>query len=219
MSAGASATTETAPGSVTGWLDQLRELGRDPLLEQEIWNRYFLKLAAVARKHLSPGVRRTVDEEDVALSALNSFFAKLETGRFSQLSDRAQLWTLLTTIATYKAINLRARHRAKKRGGGNVRGDSGFAEEALREIVAVDPGPQELAEFRELATAMLGKLEAPMRKIAHDKLMGRSDWEIAEELGVSPRTVTRKVARIRSIWSAELETAQHLPEPGSAGIV
>ena len=202
MSAGNIATSN-APGSVTSWLDQLRGTGQNHHLQQEIWNRYFPKLAVVARRHLAPATRRTVDEEDVALSALNAFFFKVSSGQLSRLSDRAQLWALLTTIATHKAINVRRKHVAKKRGGGMVHGDSWFSTDELRNLATADPGPQELAEFRELVTNMLEQLDPTLKKIAHNKLIGKPDWEIAEELGVSPRTVARKLMRIRSLWCAE----------------
>ena len=207
MSVGNIATSD-APGSVTSWLDQLRETSHDDELQQEIWNRYFPKLAAVARRHLSPSARRTVDEEDIALSTLNAFFSKVSRGQFSRLSDRAQLWALLTVIATSKAINVRRKHLTKKRGSGLVRGDSWFSGVELRNLAMSEPGPQELAEFRELVTSLLEKLAPPLKRIALDKLMGKPDWEIAEELGVSPRTVARKLARVRSLWSAQLTSNQ-----------
>lgn len=200
---GANIATSDVPGSVTRWLDQLQETGQNHHFQQEIWNRYFPKLAIVARRHLSPATRRTIDEEDIALSALNAFFCKVGSGQLSRLSNRGQLWAILTTIATHKAINVRRKHLAKKRGGGMVHGDSWFSSAELRKLANSDPGPQELAEFRELVTTMLSQLDPTLRSIALDKLLGKPDWEIAEEMGVSPRTVVRKLTRIRSLWCAE----------------
>lgn len=198
------------PGSVTCWLDQLRQFGRNEDLQREIWDRYFRKLAAVARKHLSLTARRTVDDEDIALSALNSFFDKLSQGRYPQLKDRAQLWTLLTTIATYKSVNARVAQQAMKRGGGAVRGDSVFRDASLaKDIVATEPGPRELAEFRDLTACLLRQLPPINRTIAYEKLLGKSDAEIAEKLSVSPRTISRKLTQIRSAWSKHLEAIIH----------
>ena len=55
-----------ARGSVTGWLDRLK--AGDDAAAQEIWNRYFAQLVVLARRRLQ-GLRRNLDEEDVALSA------------------------------------------------------------------------------------------------------------------------------------------------------
>jgi len=57
--------------SVTGWIDQLK-IG-DERAAQEVWNRYFDKLVRLARKRLAAVPKRVADEEDVALSAFNSF--------------------------------------------------------------------------------------------------------------------------------------------------
>ena len=82
--------------SVTHWIQQLH--GGDERATQEIWSRYFEKLVRLARKHLHPLPRRAFDEQDVALSAFNSFFQGVSQGRFPQLNDRHDLWKLLVTI-------------------------------------------------------------------------------------------------------------------------
>ena len=70
----------TSKKSVTLWLDRLRE--GDSSAIQGIWDRYFRRLVGLARKKLRGMPRRVSDEEDVALSALNSFFQGAEQGRF-----------------------------------------------------------------------------------------------------------------------------------------
>src|SRR5256714_3134997 len=68
--------------------------------------------------------RRAADEEDVALSAFASFCRGAERGRFPRLDDRDDLWKVLVVITARKALDLVARERRLKRGGGAVRGDS-----------------------------------------------------------------------------------------------
>ena len=46
--------------------------------------------------------RRASDEEDVALSAFQSFYQGIARGRFPQLEDRDNLWRLLITITARK---------------------------------------------------------------------------------------------------------------------
>src|SRR5712691_6856720 len=83
----------SSEGSITRWIGQL-EAG-DPAAAQPIWERYFRQLVELARRKLL-GVRPHVaDEEDVALSAFDSFCRGLKRGRFPDLQDRDNLWKLL----------------------------------------------------------------------------------------------------------------------------
>src|SRR5690349_5944237 len=91
-------------GSITGWLAQLAE-GDRPAAEQ-LWRRYFHRLVGLARRKLRDAPRRVADEEDVALSAFDSFCRGAEQGRFPDLADREGLWALLMTITARKACHL-----------------------------------------------------------------------------------------------------------------
>ena len=66
--------------SVTQWIDRLK--AGDPDAAQELWERYFRRLVGLARKKLRAAPRRAADEEDVALSAFDSFCRGAEQGRF-----------------------------------------------------------------------------------------------------------------------------------------
>lgn len=50
---------------------------------QALWARYFDRLAGLARRRLSDRTRRVADEEDMALSAFDSFFRGVAAGRFT----------------------------------------------------------------------------------------------------------------------------------------
>src|SRR5262245_60870661 len=112
----------SAAGSVTHWVSLLQ--GGDHQAAQPLWERYFQQLVHLARARLQGTPRRAADEEDVALSAFASFCRGAEQGRFPRLSDRKDLWRLLVVITARKALDLSARERRRKRGGGTVRGDS-----------------------------------------------------------------------------------------------
>ena len=75
-------------GSVTGWLDELKE-GHEAAA-QELWNRYFARLVPLARCRLH-GLGRETDEEDIALSALKSAMLGVQNNRFPDLKDRTGL--------------------------------------------------------------------------------------------------------------------------------
>ena len=99
------------PGSVTHWIAELR--AGDPAAAQKLWERYFSRLVGLARQKLHALPRRAADEEDVALSAFDSFCRGVEQDRFPHLEDRDNLWQLLVTITARKALDLR-RHPGRQ---------------------------------------------------------------------------------------------------------
>ena len=71
---------------VTQWIVQLAD--GDEAAAERIWSRYFDRLVRVARDKLRCSRRRAADEEDVVLSAFNSFCRGLRADRFPRLDDR-----------------------------------------------------------------------------------------------------------------------------------
>src|SRR5260370_26005212 len=94
----------TPEQSVTHWIGELKN--GQKAAAQKLFEAYYRRLAALARKKLGKRPRTVADEEDVALSAFNSFFEGLRKGRFPKLNDRAGLWRLLVHITACKAIDL-----------------------------------------------------------------------------------------------------------------
>ena len=100
--------------------------------EELLWHQYFDRLVRLARRRMEALPRRAADEEDVALSAMYRFCRGLEEGRFDNVADRDDLWKLLAKITARKAGQQGRHEFAKKRGGGQVRGESAF--------MRLDPG-------------------------------------------------------------------------------
>src|SRR5262249_5839209 len=90
-------------GSVTRWLDPAK--AGDGTAARELWHRYFETLVRLARARLRATARTVEDEEDVALSAFDSFLAGAARGRFPRLEDRRDLWRILVTITSRKAAD------------------------------------------------------------------------------------------------------------------
>ena len=195
--------------SVTLWIDQLK--GGDANAAQRLWQRYHARLVGLVRQKLRALPRRAADEEDVALSAFNSFCGGVEKGRFPRLDDRDDLWQILVTLAGWKANNLRRHERAAKRGGGLVRGESAFlSPDASAEVAGIDqvvdgePSPEFAAVFAEEYQRLLDQLQdETLRRVALLKMDGYTNEEIAQELNCVVRTVERKIRGIRAIWSEE----------------
>jgi DNA-directed RNA polymerase specialized sigma24 family protein len=195
--------------SITHWIAEL-ELGDAAQAQQELWDRYFKRLVGLARLKLGDAPRRAEDEEDVALSALDSFFRGVAAGRFPELHDRTNLWPLLAKITACKAINQRERQLAAKRGGGHVRGESVFetpdnSSFGPAEVIVDDLTPEFIVSLRDECQRLMELLpDEGLRQIVEKKLMGYTNAEIASALGVVERTVERKLNLIRSYWTAEL---------------
>jgi DNA-directed RNA polymerase specialized sigma24 family protein len=200
-------------GSITQWIAELRA-GDVDVAHQEIWERYFRRLTALAASKLGSTPRGAEDEEDVALSALRSFFSGFEDGRFPQLEDRDNLWALLATITARKAINQRNRQLALKRGGGAVQTEAAlFGRDAagrqgnLAELVEEELTPDSIAAVNEQCQLLMNRLpDGQFRRIARWKLEGHTNAEIAAKLEVVERTIERKLEIIRSIWLSEQES-------------
>lgn len=196
-------------GSVTRWINDLDgEPGSRATAQEELWNRYFTRLSALARKRMPAVHRRALDEEDAALSALNSFFRRAGEGEFPNLHDRNALWPLLARIASFKAMQRIEYERAQKRGGGNVVCESELESSTtnlptLDDVLTSTPTPDFATIMDEQVQQMMTELkEDELRAMAQLKLAGYTNPEIAEKLGRGLRTIERKFKRIRSIWSA-----------------
>jgi len=99
-------------GSITRLIVLLKDGDRDAA--QPLWDAYFRRLVGLARARLRGTPRGMADEEDVALSAFDSFCRRAERGDFPQLADRDDLWQLLFVLTVRKAIGL-ARHQGRAR--------------------------------------------------------------------------------------------------------
>ncbi len=197
-------------GSVSGWLGQLQ--AGDAAAAQQLWERYFQQLVALARQRLRGAPTGGADEEDVALSAFASFCRGAEHGRFPRLDDREDLWRLLVTLTARKACHLLRDERRQKRGGGEVIQEaalpgplpSSTAEAALEQIVGREPTPAFAAEVAEELEQLLGRLATDeLRSIALRKMEGHTTEEIAAQLGCARSTVERRLRLIRLLWTEE----------------
>jgi len=195
------------PASNTTLLQRLKA-GIDGGASQEIWQRYFERLVSLARKHLLSVPRRARDEEDVALSAFNSFFRGVDRGRFPRLEDGDDLWQILVMLTERKAIDARRRERAAKRGGGRIRGDSviaGSTDSSVNPLEMQDsePTPELALMFTDECRRLFHLLDDPeLRLVAQLKMEGYGNEEIARSLDRTPRTIVRKLRTIRIVWLA-----------------
>ena len=197
--------------SVSVWIAGLRQ--GDERAAQQLWQRYFQQLVRLAGRKLPGNVKREFDEEDIALSAFHSLCAGVTHGRFPELNDRDNLWSLLVVITARKAQHRIRDMLAQKRGGGQVRGESVFAGNGttaervgIDQVIGAEPTPEFALQVAEESELLLTFLEDDsLRAIARLKLEGYTNREVAEKLGCGLRTVGRGLGLIRKLWMVRCE--------------
>jgi DNA-directed RNA polymerase specialized sigma24 family protein len=169
-----------------------------------LWEKYFHRLVGLARMRLRNAPCRVSDEEDVALSAFDSFCRNAEAGRFPDLTDRESLWRLLAEFTLRKACHHLRDAAALKRGGGVAMDD---APGVLEEVLSCEPDPALAADMAERCERLLAALKDPeLRQIAVLRMEGHKVEEVGAMVGYSPKSVKRKLGLIRKIW---LEAGEH----------
>jgi DNA-directed RNA polymerase specialized sigma24 family protein len=185
-------------GSVTHWIGRLQAGNEEAA--RLLWERYFRRLVGLARKRLHASPFRS-HEEDVALSAFASFCRGARESRFPRLADRKNLWGLLITITSRKALDL-LEHEGRP-----IR-YPGPTDPHVENLLGQEPDPAFAAQVAEDLQHLLDRLHEPgLQEIALWKLEGYTNEEIAAKLSlVHPtheRSVERKLAVIRQRWTEE----------------
>lgn len=187
------------------WLAALRN-GNEQIAEK-LWQQLFPRLVDLAQKKLQGSSRRVNDEEDIALSVFDRMCRNVDRSALRQVNDDDELWQVLVRMTANRIIDQYRSANAGKRGGGKVRGQSVFAVDPQRQSDGLDGIADEklTPEFEFMLTdrydqmlEMLG--DERLRKIAEWRLEGFTHKEIAGFLGLSERSIERKVAIIKDVW-------------------
>jgi RNA polymerase sigma factor (sigma-70 family) len=198
----------SSAGSVSNWIRRLQ--AGDQAVAQQLWQRYFQQLVNLARTKLRGNARQAADEEDVAITAFETFCRGAEHGRYPQLHERDGLWQLLVVITERRAIDLMRREGRLKRGGDKALGQAAVLEDdsddepPLAHVESREPTPEFAAQVAEECRRLLDSLQDPnLETVAVCKMEGFTHDEIAAKLGCVRRTVDRRLALIRRIWQEE----------------
>ena len=191
--------------SPTYWLPALQQ-GNEQAAER-LWREYFVKIVRLAKRRMEGLRLRASDEEDVALSAMNSF-CRMAKNRENPIADSSELWRLLATIVRRKVNKERQRQFAEKRQEYRLVGESGISpiqnegenegESGLAQLEGREPTPELALELAETWERILNLPDA--EELVLLKNEGYSNSEIAEKMGCSTRTVQREIEKIRKEW-------------------
>ena len=180
-----------------------------------LWEQYYPALARFAEKRLTAmGVRqREFNGEDVAASALVSFFRAVQLNRFPALDSEDGLFRLLRRITIRKVIDRKRQSQTLKAGSGDVRGESAFGSHSssgnalgIDAVQGESPSPEWIAMMEEECQGLFALLpDAELQSIACLRLEGNSNSEIAAKIGKSVATVERRLREIRECWKTSIE--------------
>lgn len=163
-----------------------------------LYQLYVDRLMQIVSNHLLSSYQKQVEPEDVLQSAFGTVFRRLRNGRFEFDSD-ADVWKLLVTVVLNKLRNrvryLNAERRDIRR---EMKGEADF-DGALAAQLAIPPGVEEATEFAYLMRDLfeLPSLSEDEKKLLQLRMEGFGQQEIADQLGVTDRTIRRMTDRIR----------------------
>jgi DNA-directed RNA polymerase specialized sigma24 family protein len=200
-------------GSVTNLIGVLKSPGGGPAsiddAASELWARVSARLEALARKKMRsrPGM---ADEEDLALSAFHHFCREARAGKCEWVDDRNALWRLFVRITARKVSRFYRYMQQQRRDYRRMTnetdlptadGDSQYAGSPLANIGGDALGPLEVAIVDDLLSKLLAALDDDMLlAVAQKKLEGYTNREIASALGVSGKSIERKMKIISNTW-------------------
>ena len=192
-------------GSVSRLIDEIRS-GQETAATH-LWNRFQRRLMAFARTRLKGASKAVADEEDVVVSAFQSFLQRTRRGKFPNLDNRHDLWSLLVAITARKAMNqIRHQSRAKRSHSSADGRILPTVPLSAVQLASSTPTPEYTAamnEFLEHLFEILG--DGELRRIVLLKLQGYSNQEVAKEIDRSVPTVERRLRLIRETWQSEFD--------------
>lgn len=196
---------EDDEGSVTRIIRKMQQ--GDAEDADVLWNRFYVRLTKLVRNRLSVQNKSLADEEDVALESLSELFKGLLEGKYSKLDNRESMWSLLVTVAARNVVDEVNKEKRLKRGGGNVLRETEVG--TLDETAFLDNLPSNVSApdvqvmITERCAEMLESLgDRTLQSIAVMKTAGAGNQEVARALGLSLRSVERRLSEIRSRWSS-----------------
>ena len=187
-------------------VDLLRGLqAGESVAERRLLADYLSRLTRLAARQIGDRYQSKVSPDAVASAALNSFISRFPKSNW-QVPDREALWLLLAKITRRKCDHERRRFSGLKRNTlrevphGDASGDT-----PELTLPMTEPGPYEVAVFRDLLGWLLESGDEKDRKIIRMRLDGETVAAISAEVEYSERSVMRRLEKLRDRLQAQLD--------------
>jgi RNA polymerase sigma factor (sigma-70 family) len=151
-------------------------------------------LCRAVRRRLNRTLRPKFDTSDFVQAVWASFFCN--RGEIAQFEHSAQLVAFLTRVANNKVID-ECRHRqTQKADAARERSISDGSSEGFP-VPGREPPASQIAIMHEEWERMVDGVPSRYRRIVELRAVGESQEEIADKLGVSEKTVSRVLNKLR----------------------
>lgn len=156
-----------------------------------LFETYLPKLVKLADSRIAEWLQKNFGPDDIAATVCKSVFRRFKEGKF-RFDDDAEFWRLLVII-TKRKISNKVRHYSTKSRSSELE-----VSLVANEILSLpEPGPDDAAAFRESMKLLTQQLDSQENEVLLLRMDGHEYHEIADRLGVSERTVRRKMDVIR----------------------
>jgi RNA polymerase sigma factor (sigma-70 family) len=169
---------------------------------RQFCERYGAALERLAERNLARRMLRRVGADDIAQSVCRTFLRRARIGEF-ELADSKSFWSILCAITLTKVRDQMRFHLRGKRGlnrevhpsdDDSYAGKSAF----FNARPADEPTPADAAEFADQFMQLIESLDDEGRLLVDLKLQQCSNPEIAKRMGLSERTVSRILKRVKT---------------------
>ena len=169
--------------------------GSEAAVEQ-LLGRYGDHLCRAVRRRLSRALRPKFDTADFVQAVWASFFCNRR--ELANFEHSGQLVAFLTRVASNKVID-ECRHRLQTQKA-DVARECSISDKTSQELVVPghEPRPSQVAIMHERLDQLRGGVPTRYRQIVDLRAEGQSQEEIADKLGVSEKTVSRVLNKLRS---------------------
>lgn len=186
-----------ASGSVSQLISSLR--CGDSTAQQQIWDRYYARLTAVARSRLRNSPMAVADDDDVVAQAIWNVLRRIESGQYDSLRNSDELWRVLATTTIHEAVS-QIRYLLRRRR---------FSKALPVNLSCVastdDANTLEASDFLAFILGALPDDDA--RRVFVLRLEDYSVGEIAREMERSVPTIERRLRRIRDVVTGIISDA------------
>ncbi len=186
-------SAKTIEPEITACLLRVRSGSTDAFVI--LFNFYIQRLRGYVVGRLSDRDRGEGIEDDLSVETMYCLWFDLSGGRFSKVNNRDELWYAIMRIAKSRMID---RHRYLSR----IR-RAAIKTISLSSLVIGSKTQSEIDQFIiydawKLFTESLE--DQQLKELVRMKMDGLSSDVVAEQLGLVPRTVQRKLKIIRELW-------------------